>query len=261
MQLLFDEVSAAYDSSGIDFFGPIARTLIEYARLRAGSTVLDVGCGAGAGLVAASEAVGPTGCVVGIDLATGMVERARRTAAELALENVRVQVGDAEDPPVEPCSIDAIVASLVLFFLPNIGVALDAFAHALLVGGTLAFSTFGGEDDWTPLDRLLASFTPPPPAPEEAWFGSPSGIRSILETHRFDEVSIEDVTHYVDFPTLTAFHEWSWSTGWRATWSAIPAEQRETAKAAVDDYLHSLQERRGCLRLATAVRYTRAEAT
>ncbi|HEV8097689.1 MAG TPA: methyltransferase domain-containing protein [Gaiellaceae bacterium] len=261
VQSLFDELSATYDSTGIDFFGQIAVTLIEHARVRDGWKVLDVGCGAGAGLRAASAAVGPTGSVVGIDLAQGMVERARSAVRELGLDNVSVQVGDAERPPAEPRSVDAIVASLVVFFLPNIGLALDAYAQALVPSGTLAFSTFVDDDDWAAIDRLLAPLTSPPPAAQQAWFESPSGIRSILDAHRFEAVSIEDVTHHVEFPSVAAFHEWSWSTGWRATWSAIPAEQRETAKAAVEDYLQSLRERRGSLRLETTVRYTRAEAT
>jgi len=262
VQSLFDEVSATYDSTGIDFFGQIARTLVEYARLREGARVLDVGCGAGAALIAASEIVGHTGRVIGIDLASGMVERARRAARELALENVQVQVGDAEAPPIDSFSVDAIVSSLVLFFLPNIGLALDAFAQRLAVGGTLAFSSFVGEDDWTPLDRLLATFTrAPPTAQEDAWFESRDGIRAVLHTHGFHQVSIEEVTHHIEFPDVTSFHEWGWSTGWRTAWQAIPAEHRETARAAVDEYLQSVEKQRGCLRLATAIRYTRAETT
>jgi len=133
VQSLFDELSATYDSTGIDFFGQIARALVACARLSEGSTVLDVGCGAGAVLVAASEVVGPTGRLMGIDLAEGMVERAREAVCELALENAQVQVGDAEAPPTAPRSVDAIIASLVLFFLPNIDLALDAYAQTLTV--------------------------------------------------------------------------------------------------------------------------------
>ena len=66
MRSLFDELSETYDSTGIDFFGQIARALVRYARLRPGSTVLDVGFGAGAALAAASEAVGANGRVLGI---------------------------------------------------------------------------------------------------------------------------------------------------------------------------------------------------
>ena len=258
---LFDELSATYDSTGIDFFGQIARTLVAHARLREGSTVLDVGCGAGAALLAAAEVVGPTGSVIGIDLAEGMVGRARQAVRERALENVVVQVGDAEAPPTAPRSVDAIVASLVVFFLPNIGLALDAYEKTLVAGGTLAFSTFVGDDDWTPVDHILESFTPsPPPAPGEAWFESTNGISSILRAHGYHSVAIDDVTHQVEFPSLEAFHEWDWSTGSRAAWSAIPAGDRVAARTAVDAYLDSLQRRRGALRLETAVRYTRAVA-
>jgi SAM-dependent methyltransferase len=262
VQSLFDELSATYDSTGIDFFGQIARALVTRARLSEGSTVLDVGCGAGAVLVAASEVIGPSGRLIGIDLAQGMVERARQAVREHALENAEIQVGDAEAPPAAPRSVDAIVASLVLFFLPQIDTALDAYAQTLIAGGTLAFSTFVGDDDWTPLDRLLEAFTPPPPPMQgEAWFESPGGIRAILNVHGFHDISIEDVAHQVDFPSLEAFHEWAWSTGWRAAWYAVPAEDRPSARAAVDGYLESLQRRRGSLRLETAVRYTRATAT
>jgi ubiquinone/menaquinone biosynthesis C-methylase UbiE len=259
VQSLFDEVSATYDSTGVDFFGQIARRLITYARLRQASTVLDVGCGAGAALLAASEAVGANGRVLGIDLAPGMVERAERLVDELRLDNVRVELGDAEAPPTPPASVDAIVASLVLFFLPEVDRALDAYAETLVPGGTLAFSTFAGGDDWEPLDRLLTSFVSEPPgAEEDAWFESSAGIRRQLGAHGFTDVSIEEVTHAVDFPSVASFHEWTWSTGWRATWSAIPPDRREAAKAAVDGYLEPRSRRDGSLTLATAVRYTRA---
>ena len=262
MQSLFDELSATYDLSRVNFFGQIARTLIEYARVRQGATVLDVGCGAGAALIPASEAVGATGHVVGIDFALGMVERARRTVSDQALENVQVLVGDAECPPTEQRSVDVIVSSLVLFFLPNIDDAFEAYARTLVAGGTLAFSTFAGDDDWTPLDKIVATFArPPSQALPDTWFKTPSAIQATLEAHRFHNVSIHDITHQVQFPDISTFHEWNWSTGWRAAWSAIPPEHRETALAAVNNHLRNLQAQRGSLRLDTAVRYTRAEAT
>ena len=258
---LFDELSATYDSFGVDFFGRIARGLVGRAGLRPGSSVLDVGCGAGAALIPAAGAVGPAGRVLGIDLASGMVERARRAVRELGLENVHVQVGDAEAPPGDASSVDAIVSSLVLFFLPDIDRALDAFADRLVAGGTLAFSTFVGEDDWAHIDAILETFDPAPRrGHEEAWYERPSGIRGILDRHGYRTVSIEDVTHEVEFPDVATFHEWMWSTGCRADWQAIPLEQRTAARAAVDDHLRSIRERHGCLRLATAVRYTRAES-
>jgi len=259
---LFDELSATYDTTGIDFFDQIARQLVNHARLRKGAVVLDLGCGAGAALPPASETVGAGGRVLGIDLAAGMVERARGVVKELGLENVQVEVGDAESPAAPPGSVDAIIASLVLFFLPSIGRALDAYAQALTEGGTLAFSTFVDDDDWTHLDQLLAGFASESSREQEQqWFESPGGIRSLLSSHGFRDISIEEVTHHVHFPTIAAFHEWAWSTGWRAELASIPSDQRDTARAAVDDYLRSLQKERGTLRLETHVRYTRASAS
>jgi SAM-dependent methyltransferase len=162
-----------------------------------------------------------------------MVERAQRALEDVAVENVRVQVGDAEAPPVEPGSVDAIVASLLLFFLPNSEVALDAYAHALVAGGTLAFSTFGVDDDWTPFDRILARFTPDPPfAQEGTWSESRDTIRSPLDAHRFEEVPIDEVRHQATFPTVPAFHQWCWSTaraplGWPSLSSAATTAGRQ----------------------------------
>ena len=257
---LFDELSASYDSTGIDFFGQIARTLIRHARLREGFAVLDVGCGAGAALIAAAEAVGPAGRVVGVDLARGMVERAQRAVDASSLDNVRVDVGDAESPPVDPGSFDAIVASLVLFFLPNIDAALDAYSAALVRGGTLAFSTFLDNDDWAPLDRILEGFAPESArAKEDAWFESSAAIAALLSAHGFVGICSEEMTHHVEFPTLAAFHEWSWSTGYRAVWMAMVESERDAARAAADTYLESLRQPDGGIRIATGVRYTRAE--
>jgi ubiquinone/menaquinone biosynthesis C-methylase UbiE len=258
---LFDELSFTYDTTGIDFFGQIARALVDYARVREGSTVLDVGCGAGAALVPAARAVGAGGTVIGIDLAPGMVERAQRVVEELALENVRVRVGDAEAPPVEPASVDTIVASLVLFFLPNIEVALDAYAHILREGGTLAFSTFDADDDWAALEQILARFTPSPPSAQgEPWYETREGIRAMLEAHGFHGIEIEEARHDIVFPTVSAFHEWSWSTGWRRAWQAVPDAHLDEAKAAIDAHLESSASRHGSIRLTTGVRYTRATA-
>jgi ubiquinone/menaquinone biosynthesis C-methylase UbiE len=60
--------------------GPVARMLVEWANLRHGETVLDVGCGTSAAARYAAEQVGPTGRVVGVDINAGMIEVARSLA-------------------------------------------------------------------------------------------------------------------------------------------------------------------------------------
>ena len=64
--------------------------------------------------------------------------------------------------------------------------------------------------------------------------------------------------HDIFFPTVSAFHEWSWSTGWRRAWQAVPDAHLDEAKAAIDAYLEASASGHGSIRLTTGVRYTRA---
>src|SRR5689334_1268997 len=91
---IFDEASDAYDNVGVEFFRPLGAELVRAAEPKPGERVLDAGCGTGAVLVPAADAVGPSGYVVGIDLAPGMVARSRATAT--GLDQVVVQLGDAQ---------------------------------------------------------------------------------------------------------------------------------------------------------------------
>jgi SAM-dependent methyltransferase len=62
-------------------FGPWAPVLVAQAALRAGERALDVACGTGAVTRLVAPQVGPTGHVVGLDLNSGMLARARLAAA------------------------------------------------------------------------------------------------------------------------------------------------------------------------------------
>src|SRR6267378_1198747 len=59
-----------------------------FASLRAGETVVDLGCGGGLDVLLAAAKVGPTGRAVGIDMTEEMIERARRNAAKQGAANV-----------------------------------------------------------------------------------------------------------------------------------------------------------------------------
>ncbi len=104
----FDGLAAGYDTEPGGFFGPVSDLLVQLAGLRPGQAVLEVGCGAGACLLAAAGAVGPAGHVTGIDLAAGMLARAAAAAARLGLGNVTVEPGDAEDPAYPGASFDVV---------------------------------------------------------------------------------------------------------------------------------------------------------
>src|SRR5882724_11022730 len=134
---LFDRSSATYDSVGVESFTVIARQLLADVRLGRGERVLDVGCGRGAVLFAAAEQVGETGSVTGIDLAPGMIDRTVSDIRDRGLTNVQAMLMDAQEPNLPTTDFDTVLASTVLFFLPNPLADLHAWRRLLKPSGRL----------------------------------------------------------------------------------------------------------------------------
>jgi ubiquinone/menaquinone biosynthesis C-methylase UbiE len=263
---LFSLISDDYDQSGVEFFATFGAALVEFAELRPGERVLDVGCGRGAVTFPAAEAVGAGGFVEAIDIAPGMVERLRVDAEQRGVGNVAVRVGDAEAPGVAEGSVDAVLASLVLFFLPDLGAALRAYRSALRAGGRLAFTTFGETSaTWSAIEQRMASFLPDGhPLREEAGgpqtgpLASQDAIRGALTGAGYTDIVIEEREYPVRYGTGADFVRWSHTTGLRAIWSAIPADRRGDAETEVAATADALRDDDGELAEPVRIVLTRA---
>ncbi|MCL5437548.1 MAG: class I SAM-dependent methyltransferase, partial [Candidatus Thermoplasmatota archaeon] len=90
------------------------RTVLRSFGVREGVTLIDVGCGPGAFLEAASESVGENGTVIAVDIQEPFINMARRLAEEKGLRNIRFIVSKESSIPVESGSADValIVTSL-----------------------------------------------------------------------------------------------------------------------------------------------------
>jgi ubiquinone/menaquinone biosynthesis C-methylase UbiE len=120
----------------------IAHHLVELADIQRGQKVLDLATGTGMVAIEAAEIVGDEGYVIGIDIATGMVDRARQKVAELGLNNIEFQVADAEalDFPVN--SFDRIFCSSAFIWMSDLAGALQHWHRLLKPGGILCFHAF-----------------------------------------------------------------------------------------------------------------------
>jgi ubiquinone/menaquinone biosynthesis C-methylase UbiE len=260
---LFDALSTTYDAVGVDFFAPIAAGLLEAMPPRPGENWLDVGCGRGAVLLPVAEAVGPSGRVTGIDISSGMVEQARRLAAERSLGNVDVAVDDARDPQVDG-PVDAVASSLVLFFLPDPAAALRSWLSLLAPGGRLGVATFGPVDPrWEHVDDVFTPHLPPQlrdarTTGKDGPFGSDAGMERLVTEAGYVDARTEILDLPVRFADAEQWHAFTWSIGQRAMWLAVPEQQRGDVRAEAERRIASYAEPDGSVTFTQVVRYTLA---
>ena len=105
--------------------------------LKPGERVVDVGCGAGIDSLIAARMVGPEGRVVGIDMTTAMLDRARAAAVEAGFANVEFREGFMEELPVADAWADVVISNGVLNLTPDKPRVLAEMARVLKPGGRL----------------------------------------------------------------------------------------------------------------------------
>jgi ubiquinone/menaquinone biosynthesis C-methylase UbiE len=139
----YNAAADAFDDPANAFWERFGRRTIERLRLGKGATVLDVCCGSGASALPAAEWVGPSGFVLGIDLADRLLEKARAKAQARALANVQFRVGDLLGLQGLDVQFDAVVCVFGIFFVPDMPLALRLLWERVRSGGKLAITTWG----------------------------------------------------------------------------------------------------------------------
>ncbi|MEP6467912.1 MAG: methyltransferase domain-containing protein, partial [Parafilimonas sp.] len=91
----------------------------QFAKIKQGDVVIDLGSGAGNDAFIARHETGETGKVIGIDFTPAMIERARQNAEVRGFHNVEFRQGDIEKMPVTANTADVIVSNCVLNLVPN----------------------------------------------------------------------------------------------------------------------------------------------
>ena len=120
--------------------------LVADARLRAGMQVLDLGSGTGYPALLGARTIGPSGSLIGLDLAEQMLAVARRKATALGLTNVTFRTGDATTLPFEANSFDGVTSRFCLMFLPEIPKAASEIARVLKPGAWVAAAVWSAPE-------------------------------------------------------------------------------------------------------------------
>ncbi|MFC2100508.1 arsenite methyltransferase [Bacteroidota bacterium] len=112
----------------------------EYAQIKPGHHVLDLGSGAGNDCFVARSLTGPEGKVVGLDFTENMIAKAKDNTTKLGYDNVEFVFGDIENMPFETNSFDVIISNCVLNLVPDKKKAFEEMHRVQKPGGHFSVS-------------------------------------------------------------------------------------------------------------------------
>jgi arsenite methyltransferase len=124
---------------------------VRYALLQPGEKVVDVGSGGGIDTILAARRVGPDGTAIGLDVLEEMCERGRRNAADAGVsEWTRFLLGEMEDIPLPPDSVDVVISNGVLNLSARKSRALAEIFRVLCPGGRISIADLTVEGELPP---------------------------------------------------------------------------------------------------------------
>jgi SAM-dependent methyltransferase len=188
--------AAASHFDELPFWRHFGERTVAQAGLAPGKIVLDVCCGTGASAIPAARAVAPTGRVIGVDLAPGLLTLARAKGAP----NAEFRQADFEQVYFRPDSFDAVVCVFGIFFFPDMPAALQKMWRFLRPGGVLAITVWG-ENAFAPLDAIF-------PGPHR-WdrLARPGALQQLFADSGIPGVEVADENH--EQPVVTPEDWWT----------------------------------------------------
>lgn len=229
----FNAMAETYDA--LRFVQVCARRLVELTALPRGAQVLDIATGTGWAAIAAAQHVGPTGRVLGVDLAPELLECARQKVAAAGLHHVEFREGDAERLDLGDQHFDVVLCASALFFVPDMLAALREWHRVLKPGGQVGFSGFGPTylqplgDLWNA--RLRQYGVSLPTASPTQRLAEPETCRRLLHEAGFVQTEVQSEQLGYSFRTVEEYWEEMWSSRSRMAVLQLAPAQRQQFQA------------------------------
>lgn len=128
----------------------------QFAAIRKGDTVIDLGSGAGNDCFIARQETGAGGKIIGIDFTPEMINKARNNADKAGYNNVEFRLGDIETMPVADNIADVVVSNCVLNLVPDKNAVFKEIFRVLKPGGHFSISDIVLEGTLPPAIRQAA---------------------------------------------------------------------------------------------------------
>lgn len=180
-------------------FAPYTRAgddaVFEQAHIHSGERVLDAACGAGVFALRAAQAGAE---VVGIDIASNLVEAARERAQANGLP-VRFDEGDVEALPYDNASFDTVVSQFGVIFAAHPDAAIAEMARVLKTNGRVVLFCWTSNSWVGRLMQTIGRHVPAPPMPSPLAWGDEAIARSRLASH-FASIIANHGSYKMQFP-------------------------------------------------------------
>ncbi|MBG0860554.1 MAG: arsenite methyltransferase [Bacteroidales bacterium] len=112
----------------------------DFAGIKPGDHVLDLGSGAGNDCFVARAITGENGKIIGLDMTEQMISKAKENCSKLNFKNVEFVLGDIEEMPFDDKQFDVVISNCVLNLVPDKSKAFSEIFRVLKTGGHFCVS-------------------------------------------------------------------------------------------------------------------------
>lgn len=234
---VFDLAAPDYDGPALRFFPFCADRLVARLNPAAGEKILDVATGTGAVALAAAQAVGPTGRVIGVDLAEGMLAQLQRKLDKFGVAHVDLHVMDAAALEFRGEYFHHTLCSFGLFFVRDMAAALKEWVRVTRPGGKVMFTAFGPAA-FEPMKRLLLErlqregVDAGAAVPAASRLAEAGNCRALLAAAGLDGITVESAQIGYHLRNADEWWEIVWGSGFRGLVEKLSPSRRAALRAA-----------------------------